>query len=44
VFLLLLASWHLVMSLFSGAHRVYIALAAGLILLIQAERTPEEPA
>ena len=44
VLLLLLASWHLVMSPFSGAHRVYIALAAGLILLIQAERTPEEPA
>ena len=41
VFLLLLASWHLVMSPFSGAHRVYIALAAGLVLLVRAERQPE---
>jgi len=38
VLLLLLAGWHLAMSPFSGAHRVYIALAAGVILLVQAER------
>jgi hypothetical protein len=44
VFQLCLASWHLVMSPFSGAHRVYIALAAGIILLVQAERRAEEPA
>jgi hypothetical protein len=42
VFMLLLALWHLAMSPFSGAHRVYIALAAGLVLLIQAERHEEE--
>jgi len=44
VFVLVLACWNLAMSPFSGAHRVYIALAAGLVLLVQAERTPEEPA
>lgn len=42
VLLLMIASWHLVMSPFSGAHRVYIALAAGLILLVLAERNREE--
>ncbi len=44
VFLLILACWNLAMSPFSGAHRVYIALATGLVLLVQAERDREEPA
>jgi hypothetical protein len=44
VFLLLLSGWHLFMSPFSGAHRVYIALAVGLILLVQAEEPEEETA
>jgi hypothetical protein len=44
VLVLLLASWHLFMSPFSGAHRVYIALATGLILLVLAERQPREAA
>src|SRR5262249_28324147 len=44
VFVLSLALWHLAMSPFSGAHRVHIAVAVGLILLIQAERTREESA
>jgi hypothetical protein len=34
---LLFAAWHLAMSPFSGAHRVHIALSAGLILLVRAE-------
>lgn len=43
LFLLLLAAWNLAMSPFSGAHRIYIATAAGLVLLLQAERrTPAE--
>jgi len=37
VFLLLLAGWNLFMSPFSGAHRVYIALAVGVILLVQSD-------
>jgi hypothetical protein len=42
VFWLLLAAWNLVMSPFSGAHRVHIALAVGVILLIVAESRPQE--
>ena len=34
---LLFAAWNLAMSPFSGAHRVYIALSVGLILLSRAE-------
>jgi hypothetical protein len=41
--LLLLAAWNLLMSPFSGAHRVYIATAAGLLLLLQAESNPTTP-
>lgn len=44
VFLLLFAAWNLAMSPFSGAHRVYLALTAGLILLVQAERAEKEAA
>ncbi len=44
VFQLVLASWHLFMSPFSGPHRVYIALAAGLVLLVQQERNQGESA
>jgi len=40
--LLLFAVWHLFMSPFSGAHRVYIAMAVGLMLIVQAERTKQE--
>lgn len=40
--LLLFAAWHLFMSPFSGAHRVYIAMTAGLMLIVQAERTKQE--
>jgi len=35
---LLSALWNLCFSPFSGAHRVYIALACGLMLLLQADR------
>lgn len=42
VLLLLFAAWHLVMSPFSGAHRVYIAMAVGLIVLVHAERAEKE--
>jgi hypothetical protein len=38
VFLLLVAFWNLLMSPFSGPHRVEIALAVGLILLLWRER------
>ncbi len=34
---LLLAAWHLFLSPFSGAHRVYIAMATGLVLILVAE-------
>ncbi len=44
LFQLVLASWHLVMSPFSGAHRVYIALAAGVVLLVRAEHNAREEA
>ncbi|MEJ1973908.1 MAG: hypothetical protein WDM96_16035 [Lacunisphaera sp.] len=44
VFVLVLAGWNLAMSPFSGAHRVYIALAVGLVLLVLAERHREGPA
>jgi hypothetical protein len=44
IFWLLLAAWNLAMSPFSGAHRVHIALAVGLILLVRAEHQAEEPA
>ena len=37
LFTLTLALWHLAMSPFSGAHRVSIAMAAGLILLLWRE-------
>lgn len=42
VLLLLFASWHLVMSPFSGAHRVYIAMAVGLVVLVQIEWAEKE--
>jgi hypothetical protein len=38
LFILLVAFWNLLMSPFSGPHRVEIALAAGLILLLWRER------
>lgn len=41
LFLLVLAFFHLFMSPFSGAHRVHIALAAGLVMLMAWERRPE---
>ncbi len=47
VLLLMFAAWNLLLSPFSGAHRVGIALAVGLMLLMQAEnagRTREEAA
>lgn len=37
VLLLLFAGWNLLMSPFSGAHRVFIALAVGAILLTRAD-------
>ncbi|HVU24510.1 MAG TPA: O-antigen ligase family protein, partial [Opitutus sp.] len=37
MFYLLSAAWNLVMSPFSGAHRVYIATSVGLILLVQSD-------
>ena len=42
--LLLSALWHLLFSPFSGAHRVAIAMACGLILLLQAEAEVAKPA
>jgi hypothetical protein len=39
VLILLLALWNLLFSPFSGAHRVYIAMACGLILLLKTEAT-----
>jgi hypothetical protein len=38
VLILLLAIWNLLFSPFSGAHRVYIAMACGLILQLNAAR------
>lgn len=38
ILILLLATWNLLFSPFSGAHRVYIAMACGLILLLKTER------
>lgn len=40
VLLLLSALWNLLFSPFSGAHRVYIAMACGLILLLQSPPSP----
>lgn len=37
ILILLLAFWNLLFSPFSGAHRVYIAMACGLILLLKTE-------
>jgi hypothetical protein len=37
VLVLLLAFWNLLFSPFSGAHRVYIAMACGLVLLIRSD-------
>ena len=37
ILILLLAVWNLLFSPFSGAHRVYIAMACGLILLLRTE-------
>jgi hypothetical protein len=37
VLILLLATWNLLFSPFSGAHRVHIAMACGLILLLKTE-------
>lgn len=42
ILILLLAVWNLLFSPFSGAHRVYIAMACGLILLLRSEAA--EPA
>lgn len=39
---LLFAAWNLLLSPFSGAHRVSIALAAALMLLIRAERASRQ--
>jgi hypothetical protein len=39
ILVLLLAVWNLLFSPFSGAHRVYIAMACGLILLLRTEAT-----
>jgi hypothetical protein len=43
ILVLLSALWNLLFSPFSGAHRVAIALACGLILLRQAEAEPAQP-
>jgi hypothetical protein len=37
ILILLIAIWNLLFSPFSGAHRVYIAMACGLILLLTSE-------
>jgi hypothetical protein len=41
--LLLSALWNLLFSPFSGAHRIAIAMACGLILLLRAEAAPSQP-